>query len=111
MPALVWSREWSGRCGEGVGILVIVILNPAIEYQARGVHNPRPKPKGGFEASVRYALRHHMGRRMRDSNPRGREPNSLSKSALGRSVNVRPHRGVAIYRHDNQLWSVLNGRE
>jgi hypothetical protein len=28
-------------------------------------------------------------RRMRDSNPRGREPNSLSKSALDRSVKVQ----------------------
>ena len=33
---------------------------------------------------------------MRDSNPRGREPNTLSKSALGRSSMFRPDRRAAI---------------
>jgi hypothetical protein len=35
-------------------------------------------------------------RRMRDSNPRGREPNSLSKSALGPAVRFRTHREAEI---------------
>ena len=38
-------------------------------------------------------------RRMRDSNPRGREPNPLSKSALGRSVKAKTTPRVGNYQH------------
>jgi hypothetical protein len=54
-------------------------LNPAVDYQARGVTKPQQTPPWGSRRPVCLAT--SQGRRMRDSNPRGREPNPLSKSA------------------------------
>ena len=50
-------------------------------------------------------------RRMRDSNPRGREPNPLSKSALRRSVSVQSTPRGGDYTHGNRSRTLPNGRE
>ena len=49
-----------------------------------------------------FARRAEHQRRMRDSNPRGREPNTLSKSALRRSVSVQSTVRGGDYMHCNR---------